>query len=60
MAVLKFRGRVNHKLAQEKIEQLNEWLKKNNIKPKSNFLVAQYNHPAVPGVFRRNEILIEI
>jgi DNA gyrase inhibitor GyrI len=51
---------VNHKLAQEKIEQLNEWLKKNNIKPKSNFLVAQYNHPAVPGVLRRNEILIEI
>lgn len=60
MAVLKFKGRVNHKLAQEKIGQLNKWLEKNSIKPKSNFSVAQYNHPAVPGIFRRNEVLIEI
>lgn len=60
MAVLRFKGRVNHKLAQEEMEELNEWLEKNNIKPKSNFIVAQYNNPAVPGFFRRNEVMVEI
>lgn len=60
MAVLKFKGRVNHKLAQEEMEELKKWLIKNNIKPKSNFIVAQYNHPAVPGFLRRNEVMVEI
>ncbi|NYB51294.1 MAG: heme-binding protein [Methanobacteriaceae archaeon] len=60
MAVLRFKGRVNHKLAEEEMNELKRWLKTNNIKPKSNFIVAQYNHPAVPGFLRRNEIMVEI
>jgi len=59
-AVIRFKGRVNKKLAQEKIEELKKWLNKNGIKPKSNFVVAQYNHPLVPGFFRRNEMIVEI
>lgn len=60
MAVLRFKGRVNHKLANEEMVELKEWLNKNNIKPKSNFIVAQYNNPAVPGFFRRNEVMVEV
>jgi SOUL heme-binding protein len=60
MAVLRFRGRVNHKLATKETEELKEWLDKENIKPKSNFIVAQYNNPAVPGFFRKNEVMVEI
>jgi len=60
MAVLRFKGRVNHKLANEEMAELKKWLIKNNIKPKSNFIVAQYNNPAVPGFFRRNEVMVEI
>lgn len=60
MAALKFNGRVKEKLASEEIEELNQWLSKEGINPKSNFIVAQYNHPAVPGFLRRNEILVEI
>ena len=60
MAALRFKGRVKEKLALEKIEEMKRWLKENNIQPKSNFIVAQYNNPAVPGFFRRNEILVEI
>lgn len=60
MAVLRFKGRVNHKLATEEMAELKKWLLKNNIKPKSNFIVAQYNNPAVPGFFRRNEVMVEI
>jgi SOUL heme-binding protein len=60
MAVLRFRGRVNHKLAHKEMEELKEWLNKEDIIPKSNFIVAQYNNPAVPGFFRRNEVMVEI
>lgn len=59
-AVLRFSGRVKEKLAMEKMEEMMRWLKKNHLKPKSNFIVAQYNNPAVPGFFRRNEIIVEI
>lgn len=60
MAALRFKGRVKEKLANEKIEQMKDWLKEHDITPKSNFIVAQYNNPAVPGFLRRNEILVEI
>lgn len=60
MAALRFKGRVKEKLANEKIEELEKWLLKEKLIPKSNFIVAQYNHPAVPGFLRRNEILVEI
>jgi len=60
VASLRFKGRVKEKLARQKIEELKKWLEKNNIQPKSNFIVAQYNNPAVPGFLRRNEILVDI
>lgn len=59
-AVLRFSGRVKKKLAMEKMEEMRKWLKKNHLKPKSSFVVAQYNNPAVPGFFRRNQIIVEI
>jgi hypothetical protein len=60
VAVIRFSGRAKEKLAHENIDELNNWLIENSIKPKSNFVVAQYNHPAVPGFFRRNEIIVDI
>jgi hypothetical protein len=60
MAVLRFRGRVSHKLADQEMQELKVWLIKNNIEAKSNFIVAQYNNPAVPGFFRRNEVMVKI
>ena len=60
MAVLRFKGRVNHKLADQEVEELKKWLIKNNIKPKSNYIIAQYNNPLVPGFLRRNEVMTKI
>ncbi len=60
MAVLRFKGRVNHKLADKETAELRNWLEKNDIEPKSNFIIAQYNHPAVPGFFRKNEVMVKI
>ena len=60
MAVLRFKGRVNHKLADKEVEELKNWLEKKEIKPKSNYIIAQYNNPAVPGFLRKNEVMVEI
>ncbi len=60
MAVIRFSGRAKEELSTKKINELKIWLDKNNIEPRSNFIVAQYNHPAVPGFLRKNEIIVKI
>lgn len=59
-AAIRFSGRVHEQLALEKTEELRAWLSKNGIVPKSNFVVALYNPPFIPGIFRRNEIIVDI
>jgi hypothetical protein len=59
-AVIRFSGRAKEKLAQKEIDILKSWIKEKDIPPKSNFIVAQYNHPLVPGFLRRNEIIVKI
>jgi hypothetical protein len=59
-AAIRFSGRVHEKLAIQKTEELRGWLTRNGIVPKSNFVVALYNPPFIPGIFRRNEIIVDI
>ena len=59
-AAIRFSGRVHEKLAAQKTEELRDWLARNGIEPKSNFIVALYNPPFIPGIFRRNEIIVDI
>jgi len=59
-AAIRFSGRVHEKLASQKTEELRAWLSRNGIVPKSNFVVALYNPPFIPGIFRRNEIIVDI
>ena len=59
-AAIRFSGRVHEKLANEKTEELRTCLSKNGLTPKSNFVVALYNPPFIPGIFRRNEIIVGI
>ena len=59
-AAIRFSGRVHEKLAIQKTEELRAWLARNGIAPKSNFVVALYNPPFIPGIFRRNEIIVDI
>jgi hypothetical protein len=56
-AVLKFSGHLNERTAVKKTQELVEWLKKNNLQAKDDFLVAQYNPPWILGPFRKNEII---
>ena len=59
-AAIRFSGRVHEKLAGQKTEELRDWLARNGLEPKSNFIVALYNPPFIPGIFRRNEIIVDI
>jgi hypothetical protein len=59
-AAIRFSGRVHEQLATQKTEELRAWLSRNGIVPKSNFVVALYNPPFIPGIFRRNEIIVDI
>ena len=59
-AAIRFSGRVHEQLALQKTEELRAWLLRNGIVPKSNFVVALYNPPFIPGIFRRNEIIVDI
>ena len=59
-AAIRFSGRVHEKLAAQKTEELKEWLSRNGLTPKSNFVVTLYNPPFIPGIFRRNEIIVDI
>jgi hypothetical protein len=59
-AVLKFSGYLNEKITSKKTQELEAWLRENDLNPKSGFAVAQYNPPWILGPFRRNEIIAEL
>ncbi len=60
VAVLKYSGSLNEKLAANKTSELMAWLKQNNITPKSTATSSQYNPPWIPGPFRTNEVMVNI
>ena len=60
VAVLRFAGNLNSKLAARKVKELETWLNENKYPKKSGFVFAQYNPPWIPGIFRRNEVLTEV
>ena len=59
-AVLKFSGYLNQRTISKKIQDIEGWLKKNNLIAISDFIIAQYNPRWIPGPFRKNEIIAEL
>ena len=59
-AALNFSGYMSEKLTLRKTQELEAWLMKNNLQAKSGFKLAQYNPPWIPGLFSRNEIIVEL
>lgn len=57
---IRFSGYLREGLLKKKIEELKHWLETESIEPKSEFISAQYNPPWIPGLFRRNEIIVHI
>ena len=59
-AAMKFSGYLSQNQANKRTAELKDWLRENNMQPKSGFLYAQYNPPWILGPFRKNEIIVEI
>lgn len=59
-AVLRFSGFTNEKTIERRVQELREWLAREKLKVRGNFIVARYNPPWVPWFLRRNEILAPV
>ncbi len=59
-AAVRFSGRANDELIAAQELALREWLKSRNLTPVAAPIYAYYNDPLTPGIFRRNEVIIDI
>jgi len=60
VASIAFSGNINQKIIEKKKLELTAWLKDKGITIVGTPELARYNPPFIPGLFKRNEILIEV
>jgi hypothetical protein len=58
-AAVRFSGRATDDLIAAQELALREWLKSRNLTPVAAPIYAYYNDPLTPGIFRRNEVIID-
>ena len=59
MRYIATQGDTEHRPPQVK-SQLRKWIEENNLLEKGNPTEAFYDPPWMPGIFRRNELLIPV
>ncbi|MDP3386204.1 MAG: heme-binding protein [Eubacteriales bacterium] len=59
-AVIRYSGFSNTSKERIKLEMLESWIVRNGYKKVSNAMLAFYNAPFTPPMFRRNEIMIRV
>lgn len=59
-AVINYGGRSNASTEQEMTENLTRWIQGKGYQRISNFMLAFYNDPFTPALFRHNEILVKV
>lgn len=60
VAALRFRGYWREAIVREKERELLAGLENSAYRPTGSAYFARYNPPSVPGVFRRNEVLVSV
>ena len=60
VAVIRFRGTADEESVSERTEQLLAALAQHGIETVKTPFLMRYNPPFIPGIFRRNEIAVEI
>ncbi|WP_148266625.1 SOUL family heme-binding protein [Methanocella arvoryzae] len=60
VAVIRFSGHSHEPKVREKIGELKDWLRGNDLEPKSSFRLARYDPPWIPGFLRHNEIMVDV
>lgn len=58
--VIQYSGFSNKNKEIKMMKKLEDWILKNNYKKESNYMLASYNAPFIPPMFRRNEIWIRV
>ena len=59
-AVIRFPGKLDSKLANQKEAELREWMKSQGLEGEESAEAAGYDPPFTPAALRRNEILIRL
>lgn len=59
-ATLTYSGSSTSSKERKHIQLLQTWIAEKNLSPQSNFMVAIYNGPFIPPLFKRNEILVRV
>ena len=60
VAVLRFSGNLNLKLADIEANEFSRLLQIKNLEPKAGFIFALYNPPWIPGPFKHDEIMVDL
>lgn len=60
VACIRYSGRSNQKMADEKCAVLYDWIRSRGLQAVGKPIIAGYNPPFTPGPFRRNEVLIPV
>ena len=60
MAAIKFNGRATKELLDVKETELRKWIASQNLVAIGRVHYYFYNDPTTPGIFRRNEVLLEV
>jgi hypothetical protein len=59
-AVIRFSGRADDAMFAENESRLRQWMASNGYQPAGAPMLAYYDDPMTPGMFRRNEVLFEV
>jgi effector-binding domain-containing protein len=59
-AVIRFSGFVNENTLKKKTDELQNWIKDQEMGIKGNFISARYDPPWIPWFLRRNEIMVSV
>ena len=59
-ATITYSGSSTTSKEQKQIQLLEAWIADKNLSRHSNFMIAIYNGPYVPPMFKRNEILVRV
>lgn len=59
-AVIRYSGASNRNKEVKMNKKLEDWINRNGYEKESEYILAFYNPPFVPGVFKRNEIWIRV
>ncbi len=60
VATITFSGNINQEIIEKKKLELIEWLEEKDTTIVGIPELARYNPPFIPGIFKRNEVIIEV